>query len=137
MATVIRQRTIAVPANTSKANPSKTALVLPIENTISVDLEVPPGPAGLMGFYLAMSGQQLIPFEVGEWIVWDDRFDTWYLDDYPQTGAWSVVAYNLDIANTHDIVCRFHNEPYSLNTPALPSVNIIQSASTQEPVTLG
>lgn len=110
MATIIRQFTKSVPAGTAQATPVSLGISFPTEQVLSVDLEVPPGPAGLMGFYLAISGQQVIPFETGEWIVWDDVRASWPLDDYPVTGAWSLVAYNTDIF-AHEIIVRFHDQP--------------------------
>lgn len=107
MAVEVHQFTATIPANTAKATPHVVPIALDYFDIESVDLEVPPGPSGLMGFYLARSGQQWIPYEAGEYLVWDDRFDSWYLTDQPTSGGWQIVGYNLDDYD-HDVVVRFH-----------------------------
>ena len=97
MATQVRQLTATIPANT----PMTALVTIPISldyvDIESIDLEVPPGPSGLMGFYIARSGQQWIPFESGEFLVWDDRFDSWYLSEQPTGSGWQIVGYNTDV----------------------------------------
>ena len=136
MASLIHQYTVSIPADTAKASPYSADLPLPQECVESVDLEVPPGPNGNMGFYLAMSGQQVVPLEVGTFIVWNDRFDSWYLNDYPTTGAWSVVGYNLDTVNAHEVTVRFHDNPISASTTS-PTVTIstVTGGTLASPIT--
>lgn len=107
---MVRQFTATIPAGTLLATPVTVPLALDFVDIESVDLEVPPGPSGLMGFYLARSGQQVIPYESGEWLIWDDRFDSWYLTDQPTGSGWQVVGYNLDDYD-HSVVVRFHTNP--------------------------
>lgn len=135
MASIIRQFTRSIPANTAQATPVTLGISFPVEQVLSVDLEVPPGPAGLMGFYLAVSGQQLIPFETGEWLVWDDVRASWPLNDYPVTGAWSLVGYNTDIY-PHQVVVRFHDQPVAAATSAAPLVGVTIVNSPSEAVIL-
>jgi hypothetical protein len=135
VASIIHQFTAVVPANTAKATPYVYKMQLPTEQIDTVDLEVPPGPQGLMGFYLAYSNQQIIPFEAGQYIVWDDYRDTWELDDYPTAGSWSIVGYNLDAANSHEVVVRFHDDQVA--APTVPSIQInITSTVSSDVVTL-
>ena len=122
MASIIHQFTVTIPAGTAKATPYSAALALPMEQLESVDIEVPPGPRGLMGFYLAQSGQQVIPWESGQWIVWDDRFATWYIAGYQANASWSVVGYNLDGVNTHSLVVRFHDNPLVTTSATPPTI---------------
>lgn len=136
MAQTIHQFTPTIPAATAKDSLYSVQLALPQEQVILVDLEVPPGPGGLMGFYLAVSGQQIIPFEVGEFIVWDDRFDTWNLEEFPTTGAWSFVGYNLDTANDHTVTVRFHDDPLTTPSSSAPAVTIVNGAGAGNLVTL-
>jgi hypothetical protein len=136
MAGEVHQFTATIPANTPITAPYSAPFVLGLYDIESVDIEVPPGPSGLMGFYLAVGGQQWIPYEAGEWIVWDDRFDSWLLSDQPQAVGWSVVGYNLD-DYPHDVVVRFHVNALSISSAVTPPViNIIQGAPNAAPVTL-
>ena len=136
MAGSIRQTTATIPANTPKTAPYVAPITLDYFDIESVDLEVPPGPAGLMGFYLARSGQQVIPYESGEFLVWDDRFDSWYLTDQPTGSGWQIVGYNLDVYD-HDVVVRFHvNLIAQAQNVTPPSLSFVTSGVTQQAVTL-
>jgi len=136
MAVSIRQTTATIPANTPKTALYVAPITLDYFDIESVDLEVPPGPAGLMGFYLARSGQQVIPYESGEFLVWDDRFDSWYLTDQPTGSGWQIVGYNLDVYD-HDVVVRFHvNLIGAAWASAPPSLRFVTSGVTQQAVTL-
>ena len=129
MATQVRQFTATIPANTLKTALVTVPLSLDYVDIESIDLEVPPGPAGLMGFYIARSGQQVIPFESGEFLVWDDRFDSWYMTDLPTGGGWQIVGYNTDVYD-HAVVVRFHTNPVSVTlATAPPSLTFVTSGS--------
>jgi len=136
MATEVHQFTATIPKNTPQTALSITNLVLDNRSVESIDLEVPAGPAGLMGFYLARSGTQVIPFEDGEYIVWDDRFKNWPMSDLPTSQGWQIVGYNLDLANDHDVVVRLHTNPVIVRQPSVPSINIIQSPAPMTPMVL-
>ena len=136
VAVSIRQTTATIPANTPKTAPVTVPITLDYFDIESVDLEVPPGPAGLMGFYLARSGQQVIPYESGEFLVWDDRFDSWYLTDQPTGSGWQIVGYNLDVYD-HDVVVRFHvNLIGAASAPVNPSLSFVTSGVVPQVVNL-
>lgn len=129
MATQVRQFTATIPANTPQATPATIDLSLDYVDIESIDLEVPPGPSGLVGFYLARSGQQVIPYEAGEYLVWDDRFDSWYLTDQPTGSGWQLVGYNLDVYD-HSVVVRFHTNPIAASVAAsAPTLTFITSGA--------
>ena len=135
MATTIYQVTASIPANTAKSALATVSAAIPACTVDTIDLEVPPGPQGLMGFYLAMSGQQIIPMTAGEFIIWDNYRDSWSLEDFPETGAWQIVGYNLDGAFAHEVVIRYHTDPLSVDSTP-PTLTIITSPAPMEPVTL-
>ena len=124
-----------IPANTAQSSPVSVSVAIPACTINLIDIEVPPGPAGLMGFYLACSGQQVIPFNAGQFIIWDNYRDTWALDNFPETGAWSVVGYNLDNAFGHTVTIRYHTDPLNVST-TVPTVTIVSTPVAQIPVTL-
>lgn len=122
MATLIRQFTATIPSGTAMDDPATIPLDIPALVVESIDLEVPHGPAGLMGFYLSLGGQQAIPWDVGEWIVWDGRADSWPISDYSTAGTWAVVGYNLGDYD-HDVTVRFHiTDQAATNVPTTPAV---------------
>ena len=129
MAVEVHQYTVTIPANTPKAALVTVPIALEYFEIESIDIEVPPGPSGLMGFYIARSGQQWIPYEVGEFLVWDDRFDSWRLSDQPTGQGWQVVGYNLDVYD-HDVTVRFHVNTVAAIVSSPPSVPTFVSSGT-------
>lgn len=116
MAAEIRQFAATIPKGTPKATLYTVAFDLDYRIVSQIDLEVPTGPSGLMGFFLAHSGTQLIPMEVGQFIVWNDIEREWPLSDYPTSQGWSLSGYNLDAFNDHTVTVRFH-----VDVPVVPS----------------
>lgn len=136
MASEFHQFTATIPANTPKSSLVTVPLSLDYVDIESIDLEVPPGPGGLMGFYVARSGQQWIPYEAGEFLVWDDRFDSWYTTDQPTASGWEIVGYNTDVYD-HDVVIRFHTNKVQAATSApAPVLTFVSSAPVPQPVVL-
>lgn len=128
MAVEVHQFTVVIPANTPKATLAVVKMKLNLFDIESIDIEVPPGPSGLMGFYLALSGQQWIPWEMGEFLIWDDRAANWPLTEQPTSYGWEVHGYNLDVYD-HSIVVRFHVNLVSVATPQIvpPTINFVTS----------
>lgn len=127
MASIIRQRKVTIPHGTAKTALFSLALNLPNEIIQKVDLQVPSGPVGLMGFYLAVSRQQIIPYESGEFIIWNDHQESYDIEDYPTTGAWELFGYNTDAVYDHSVYLRFHDVPLTAPTPSIPSITIVTS----------
>jgi hypothetical protein len=67
---------------------------------------VPPGPSGLVGFAFVHSGQQIIPFADGEFVVADGEVIRWPLDRFPDGRGWIVRTYNEDVYD-HTLFVRF------------------------------
>jgi hypothetical protein len=132
MADIIHQFTATIPAGTAKNSLFTSSFTMPPEDILEVEIEVPPGPSGLMGFYLAASGQQVIPFETGEFLVWDDRVAKWTVDNYPTQAKWSIVGYNLGNF-PHDVTVRFHSaSTVATATPSiLPNITIVTQNADQ------
>jgi hypothetical protein len=110
MATEIHQFSATIPAGTLPS----ALFTVPLEQANyeieSIDIEVPPGPSGLMGFYLALDDTQWIPWEQGEFIVWNDRTASWDTENQVVNAGWNVVGYNGG-AYDHTITVRFHTNP--------------------------
>ena len=123
MAAEFQQFTVTIPAGTPATALYVAKLPMTLWTLEGVDLEVPPGPAGLMGFYLALSGEQWIPRGAGQFLIWDDVQASWRLDDQPTSYGWELHGYNLD-AYDHSVVVRFH-----VSSPSSPLVNVMPSLS--------
>ena len=136
MALEVRQATITVPAGTAKASPHIATISLDNRDIAMIDLEVPPGPSGLMGFYLGNNGVQWVPRDEGEWIVWDDYTASWPLTDQPDASGWEITGYNEDDYNDHAVIIRFHvNLPVQAQ-PAEPTITFQTEPAPREPVAL-
>jgi hypothetical protein len=103
----VLQYTASIPAGTPKTGPVTVAMPFDNWEVEAIDLEVHPGPAATMGFYLANNGIPWIPRTPGEWLVWDDHTETFYPTSYPTASGWQVVGYNTGIY-PHAVVVRFH-----------------------------
>lgn len=110
MAERVLQHTATIPAGTARNAPVTVALPFDNWEVESVDLEVPPGPAGCMGFYLANNGQWWVPRSPGEFLVWDDRCESFYATGWPVAGGWQIVGFNLGDYD-HTVVVRFAVNP--------------------------
>ena len=127
MASRIETPTIVVPGGTAIAAPQTTALTLRDAILERIQVRVPPGPSGLVGFAFVHSGQQVIPFRDGQWIIADDENLDWAVEDYPTGNKWSVKAYNIDLYS-HTLYLRLHfrefGETVAPTQSAIPVVSL-------------
>jgi hypothetical protein len=100
-----------------------------------VELEIPPGPAGNLGLYVASSGVQIIPqAQTGTpmWLVLDNRTVHWDVTNLPDSGDFQIVAYNTDL-NNHTYWVRFGLTEIVAPVPVLsivPSATLSGTIST-------
>jgi len=85
---------VTIPAGTAQATPVRVQTTLPVRKVDTLEIVVPPGPAGVMGFAISMGGINVIPIQVGTFIVTDDERINWPLSNLPDSGAWQVTGYN-------------------------------------------
>ena len=71
---------------------------------------MPHGHVGLVGWRLTSGGVQIIPSNLGAWVVADGEADTWHLDGYHDSGKWEVQGYNLG-NQPHSVRLHFHLSP--------------------------
>lgn len=87
----------AIAAATAIATPATFSLTMNPGVTRRVEIIIPPGPSGLVGFRLRHSGQTVIPYAGNNWVVTDDEKLEWDLEGYPTGDRWTLQAYNTDI----------------------------------------
>lgn len=93
----VRSFAATIPAGTPKNAPVTVDVSFPPRVVLAVSWQVPPGPSGLMGWRLTMSGgNPVIPAGDG-WIIADNRSGSWPVAGQPDSGAWEVTGYNTDI----------------------------------------
>lgn len=95
-----------VPTGYSASAPYVTDLTFNPAEVLAISWKVPPGPRGVMGWALGVSGQQIVPTNVGEWIASDDEEQTWALEETVQTGDFTFIAYNTGTF-AHQVFIRF------------------------------
>lgn len=106
MADRIEAPAVTIAANTAIATPATTPLNWRDGIVERIEVRVPPGPSGLVGFRILHSGQQVIPFQGTDWIVADDELLEWDVSNFPTGNKWSVRAYNTDLY-AHTLYFRF------------------------------
>lgn len=109
--------TCVIPPNTPVNAPASFSLQFPAADVERIDVRIPPGPNGLVGFSINNGGGNFIPEGDGNWIIGNDDYIQWPLDDAPNNGNWTVMAYNTDVLQ-HTLYFFFNiNNIVLVNTP--------------------
>lgn len=106
MAREIRSFTLTIPAGTPQSAPVSVPMQLGARRVDQLEIIVPPGGGGLMGFAVFYSGVRIIPYLSDQWIVTAGETINWPLEDQPTNGDWQAVGYNTG-ANAHSVYFRF------------------------------
>lgn len=115
----VRSFAVTIPAGTPAAAPVTTLVSFPPRLVTGVRWTVPPGPSGLMGWRLTMSGGVAVIPTGGGWIIADDASGTWPLTGMPDSGAWEVTGYNTDVYD-HTVYLVFLLD--TVPVPVMPTV---------------
>jgi len=105
-ATRIEAFTVTIPANTVKDSPVTVDTAFNQGTVIEIELDIPPGPSGYMGFQLAYGEQVIIPYSNSEYIVADNDKLRWPILNFPAGKFWAVIGYNTDIYD-HALYVRY------------------------------
>lgn len=106
MANEIRQYTLTVPAATPSTAPVTLNCSFPPRRVDALQIVVPPGPAGLVGWRVLCSGVPIIPYASDAWIVTAGEVINWPLIGQPDSGSWQVQGYNAGTV-AHSVYVRF------------------------------
>lgn len=115
MASEVRHYTITVPAGTPPDAGWTASLDMPPRIVREIEIIVPPGPRGTVGFALGSSGQAVIPRQQGEWIVTDNEQIRWPLETGIDSGGWQLYGYNTGVY-PHTLYIRFLVDPVTDKT---------------------
>lgn len=120
---------VTIPAGTAKAAPATTALQLPVRSVNHIEVLVPAGVNGVVGFRLASSGQQIVPVNSGSWVIASGEVLAWTFAQLIESGAWQLVGYNTG-RYAHTLHVRFYcGVPYAPTTAAAQVPNLTGSTS--------
>lgn len=107
MADEFRTFAVTIPAGTAQGSPQITALAIPIDRLASrIQIVVPGGCNGQVGFAFANAHQQVIPYGAGQWIITDRELIDWAIGDVLNDADWSIIAYNTG-SFAHTLQIRF------------------------------
>jgi hypothetical protein len=106
VATEIRRKSVTVPAGTTKAANFTADLSFPARVVREIDILVPPGPRGELGFRIGAAGVPVIPVDAGAYIVTDNEAIHWPLDGLWDSGSFTLFAYNTG-RYPHTLEIRF------------------------------
>jgi hypothetical protein len=136
MAHQVREFQVTIPKGTPIAAPVTVDVSFPPFTVVSVAARIPPGPLGQMGFRVASSRQQVIPWNPGSWIVANDDRLQWQADNYPTSGDWQIIGYNTG-AFDHTIYVTFELDPVGFDTAPVVTVTPadLSTITAPEPVT--
>lgn len=96
-----------IAANTPIAAPAVLDISFPARVVERIDWRMPEGSMGLVGWYLAMGGVQLLPQQQGEYVIAHGETGFWEVEGLPDSGAWQLIGYNLG-TNQHSVFLTFH-----------------------------
>lgn len=132
MAAEIRQFTVTVPAGTTAGAPIRASTSFPARVVDAIEIIVPPGPNGNVGFKIANSGVAVIPYDSDTWVVTNDEKIVWPLSGYITSGDWQVFAYNTGTQD-HAFYIRFLLSLPPVAGTTIGTVNLISHDALSQP----
>lgn len=121
MATEIRVFDFTIPAGTPDSAPAFLDVSFPPRIVDAIQVVVPPGPSGLVGWRILAGGVVVIPFLSADWVITAAENITWPLDAYPDSGSWQLQGYNTGTQD-HTVYFRFLVTALTSSTPAPPAM---------------
>lgn len=100
-------------------------LLMPVREVVQIEVQVPPGPAGAMGWALGAAGSQVIPTPPTSFVITDSQTFVYELPDQITSGAWQAQMWNIG---------QYAHSIYVYFTVQLPDAQVDPSAGTLLPV---
>jgi len=100
---------ITTPENTAETAPLRTTVKLARGIIHQVDIDFPPGPAGLLRVAIELGAHRLWPSTGNAWFRGDDRlisFPEWFPLLWPPYTL-DIVTWNADTEYSHIVIVRF------------------------------
>jgi hypothetical protein len=123
---------VTIPAGTPIAAPVTRDISFPPFHVDYVEVIIPPGPLGQMGFRIASSRTQWVPWNPGSWIIANDVTKVFNAEGWPDSGDWQIIGYNTGVFD-HGIEVTFALDPIGVGEAALAVPNVID-LSTVAPI---
>lgn len=107
MAVEYRYFAVTIPAGTAIAAGFSASLAIPMRVVQQIDVRVPPGPRGEVGFGIGAAGNTIVPQGGQVFIVTDDQPLSFPLENTITSGAWVLYGYNTGLF-PHTLYVTFH-----------------------------
>lgn len=121
---------VTIPKMTPQSAPVTVPCVFNEGDVVEIDVKVPAGPNGNVGFFIGAGGSQYVPRTAGAFIFPNDDYFTWPLANAISSGSWSVTGFNTDVFD-HTIQVGFQvNET---GTAHMSVVSLLPSSSSGIP----
>jgi len=114
----IRAFQALIPAGTAKATPVSVDMSFPSRRVEEIEVLVPPGPRGEVGFAIGSGNVAILPYQAGAFIVADDETIHWPLERQFDSGKWTLFGYNTGQFD-HTLYVRFLLNVVQLQGPPL------------------
>lgn len=88
---------ITIPAGTLKTALLTFPCVFQQGEVVEIDIIVPDGCNGAVGFFVGAGGSQYVPRTNGSFVVANGEYIVWPLSNGITSGSWSVTGYNTDL----------------------------------------
>lgn len=106
VAAEIRAFTLAIPAGTPSTAPITLDVSFPPRRVDTIEVVVPSGPSGVVGWAVLNAGVRMIPYLSDPWIITSGETISWPLERQVESGSWQVSGYNTG-TNAHSVYFRF------------------------------
>ena len=97
MATRIEVVAVPVPPGTPIAAPIVVPMNFDDGRVDGLEIVIPDGPAGLVGFQIRHSKQAIIPYDGVSFLIGNNETIKWPLETFPEADKWDVRIYNKGV----------------------------------------
>lgn len=132
MASRIELFSVTIPAGTLPSAPLVTPILFDIATVDRIEVLVPLGCNGLVGFQLRHSGEGVFPREDNRWIVANGETLQWPIEEVPTGQAWAVRGYNQGI-HSHTLYFRLLVSEIVIAAPVATAPLVITQANQLAP----
>jgi hypothetical protein len=94
MATSIVAFEVSCPAGCSFLSGPLGSVNVGTDPVVAIRWRVPPGPNGLLQWWLGQDGVPIFPNALGTGVIANDEWDTWPIDSPTSNPLWSLYAIN-------------------------------------------
>lgn len=125
MADEIRQSTLLIPAGTPISAPVVLDVSFPPRNVQGIEIVVPQGVNGVVGFQILNSRVPVIPYDSDDFIISNGEVISWPITNAINSGSWQVAGYNTG-TNDHTLYFRWLLD-YLTTSAVVPVTAVLSS----------